>query len=204
MFADTMDSYNSENLIKPADLITEAEKLSFEDIYNKYYKMVYNVCLRMTTNHADAEDLTQETLLKAGMMKHRYRGESTFSSWLYRIAVNQVLMYFRKGRTRKEIVTDPMALPDRFDPNTSRQRSEELAKIIDISSAVEDLPPGYRKILLLHDVEGYEHHEIARILNINIGTSKSQLHKARMSVRKILKEQARFSNRESKEGSNRS
>jgi RNA polymerase sigma-70 factor, ECF subfamily len=152
---------------------------SFEELYRKYYPMVFSLCMRMMGNTWDAEDLTQDTFLQIQKKISKYHGKSAFTTWLYRVTVNQVLMHYRKGWTRSERVTDTGVMPE-------QSSSPSSIAGIELSSAIEELPSGYRKVFLLHDVEGYEHHEIAEKLCISSGTSKSQLHKARMKLRSLL------------------
>lgn len=159
---------------------------TFDELYRRYYRRVYCLCLRMTANVADAEDLAHDVFLQVQRNIRSFRGESTFASWLHRITVNQVLMRFRKKSTRSELTTEDGEMPDVVVPNTERPAHMPIIDHIALASAIEKLPAGYRKVFLLHDVEGYEHEEIARLLGISAGTSKSQLHKARMKLRTIL------------------
>jgi RNA polymerase sigma-70 factor, ECF subfamily len=163
---------------------------AFEILYNLHKRRVYSLCLRMTANTAAAEDLTQEAFLQLFRKIGTFRGESAFSTWLHRMAVNVVLMQLRKKGL------PVVALEDTSDNDDESPRKElgapdaSLASSIDrlqLRRAVETLPPGYRTIFLLHDVEGYEHNEIAQIVGCSIGNSKSQLHKARMKLRELLK-----------------
>jgi RNA polymerase sigma-70 factor (ECF subfamily) len=144
----------------------------------------------MTANTAAAEDLTQEAFLQLFRKIGTFRGESAFSTWLHRMAVNVVLMQLRK----KGLAIVP--LEETLDSEEESAKKEpgaddlRLAGSIDrlqLENAIEELPPGYKKIFLLHDVEGYEHNEIAEMVGCSIGNSKSQLHKARMRLRELLK-----------------
>jgi RNA polymerase sigma-70 factor, ECF subfamily len=163
---------------------------AFEVLYSLHKRRVYSLCLRMTANTAAAEDLTQEAFLQLFRKIATFRGESAFSTWLHRMAVNVVLMQLRK----KGLPVVP--LEDTVDTEEETPRKElgaldpALAGSLDrlqLQRAVEGLPPGYRMIFLLHDVEGYEHNEIAGMVGCSIGNSKSQLHKARMKLRELLK-----------------
>jgi len=164
---------------------------AFQVLYDMHRRRVYSLCLRMTTNTAEAEDLTQEAFLQLFRKIATFRGESAFSTWLHRMAVNVVLMQLRK----KGLQVVP--LDDTTDGNEEEAPKKDfgaqdpaLAGSIDrirLEKAVESLPPGYRTIFVLHDVEGYEHNEIAEIVGCSIGNSKSQLHKARMKLRELLK-----------------
>ncbi|MEW6731795.1 MAG: RNA polymerase sigma factor [Acidobacteriota bacterium] len=168
--------------------------ISFEELYKLYYKRVYSLCLRMMANPADAEDLAHDTILQVQHSLNSYRGDATFSSWLHRITVNQVLMYFRKKSTRVERVTDTGEMPDQVEPLTDRVHSLPSIDHIALAAAIEKLPPGYRSVFLLYDVEGYEHDEVGQILGVSSGTSKSQLHKARMRLREILMSDSKYHN----------
>jgi RNA polymerase sigma-70 factor, ECF subfamily len=169
---------------------------TFEELYRRYYRRVYCLCLRMTANVADAEDLAHDVFLQVQRNIRSFRGESTFASWLHRITVNQVLMRFRKKSTRSELTTEDGEMPDVVEPNTDNPSQMAIIDHIALACAIEKLPAGYRKVFLLHDVEGYEHEEIARLLGISAGTSKSQLHKARMKLRTILLKRAQESSKE--------
>ncbi len=163
---------------------------AFEVLYNLHKRRVYSLCLRMTANTAAAEDLTQEAFLQLFRKIATFRGESAFSTWLHRMAVNVVLMQLRK----KGLPVVPLEDTVETEEETPRKElgalDPALAGSVDrlqLQRAVESLPPGYRMIFLLHDVEGYEHNEIAGMVGCSIGNSKSQLHKARMKLRDLLK-----------------
>jgi RNA polymerase sigma-70 factor, ECF subfamily len=184
---------------KQGDRLSEAEAIerakqgdaeAFEALYNLHKRRVYSLCLRMTANTAAAEDLTQEAFLQLFRKIGTFRGESAFSTWLHRMAVNVVLMQLRK----KGLPIVP--LEENIETEEESPRKElgaddpRLAGSIDrmqLQRSIGALPPGYRMIFLLHDVEGYEHNEIAEMVGCSIGNSKSQLHKARMKLREILK-----------------
>ena len=161
----------------------------FDEIYQKHYRRVYSICLRMTGNVAEAEDLTQEVFLQLHRKLKSFRGDAAFTTWLHRLTVNHVLMHFRKRRVRSELTTDDGEMPDQVDPDTINPEAMPIVDQIALSTAIGKLPPGYRKVFILHDVEGFEHEEIATILSCSSGTSKSQLHKARLKLRKLLLEQ---------------
>ncbi len=145
----------------------------------------------MTRNVAEAEDLTQEAFLQVFRKLPTFRGDSALSTWMYRVAVNTVLMYFRKrGRPQFSIDEEPGT----NDNGKTKKRDYgatdfQLSGCVDriaLARAIKELPHGYRKIFLLHEVEGYEHREIARLLRCSVGNSKSQLHKARLRMRELL------------------
>jgi RNA polymerase sigma-70 factor, ECF subfamily len=166
------------------------EEKAFEALFHKYKRRVYYLCLRMIGNTAEAEELTQEAFLQLFRKIHSFRSESAFSTWLHRLSVNIVLMRLRK-KTPKEI---PFETADENEnaerpPREFGARDLVLAGSVDricIKLAVAKLPKGYRQVFVLHDVLGCEHNEIAEILGYSIGNSKSQLHKARMRLRKLL------------------
>jgi len=161
----------------------------FDEIYQKHYRRVYSICLRMTGNVAEAEDLTQEVFLQLHRKLKSFRGDAAFTTWLHRLTVNHVLMHFRKRRVRSELTTEDGELPDQIDPDSDNPQAMPIVDRIALDTAIGKLPPGYRKVFVLHDVEGFEHDEIAGILKCSSGTSKSQLHKARLKLRKLLLEQ---------------
>ena len=179
--------------------MTEAEVIAkaqlgdehcFAALYAQHKRRVFSLCLRMTGNHAQAEDFTQEAFLQLFRKISSFRGESAFSTWLHRLSVNVVLMQFRK----KGLVE--FSLDETLDTQDEDQLNREIAtrdKVlhgsidrITLQRVIENLPTGYRIVFILHDVEGYEHNEIAEMLGCSIGNSKSQLHKARMKLRTFL------------------
>jgi RNA polymerase sigma-70 factor, ECF subfamily len=163
---------------------------AFEALYHLHKRRVYSLCLRMTANTAAAEDLTQEAFLQLFRKIGTFRGESAFSTWLHRMAVNVVLMQLRKKGLPVVPLDDTMDTEEEAPKKELGAPDPVLAGSIDrlqLQRAVEDLPPGYRSIFVLHDVEGYEHNEIAEIVGCSVGNSKSQLHKARLKLRELLK-----------------
>jgi len=163
---------------------------AFERLYQLHSRRVYSLCLRMIGNPAEAEDLTQEAFLQLFRKIKTFRGESAFSTWLHRLAVNIVLMRLRK-RTLKEtsLETGDEHQQEDLAPKEIGTRDLVLAGVIDrlrLKDAVARLPKGYRMIFTLHDIQGFEHHEIAAQLKCTIGNSKSQLHKARVRLRHFL------------------
>lgn len=196
-----------------ANALTEAEAIrlaqggdaaAFEFLYQLHNRRVYALCLRMMNNPADAEDLVQEAFLQLFRKISTFRGESAFSTWLHRMTVNVVLMKLRKKTlpaTSLDEVTDP-------DEDTGGPRKDVGAPDLRLSGAVdrvnlerciERLPPGYRTVFMLHDVQGYEHNEIAGIMDCSVGNSKSQLHKARTRLRDLLQEDVRSQAREERQ-----
>ena len=159
---------------------------AFEQLYRQHSKRVYSVCLRMLGDSARAEDLTQETFLQVFRKIGSFRGDSALATWLHRLAINQVLMYFRKPGTRNEQTKGDDELAYVVDNPLQSTHRISLVERLALDKAISELPPGYRTVFVLHDVEGFEHDEIARMLKVSLGTSKSQLHKARMRLRRIL------------------
>ena len=192
---------------RPAEPVawTEAEAIrraqagdapAFEHLYQLHGRRVYALCLRMVSNPADAEDLMQEAFLQLFRKIATFRGESAFSTWLHRMTVNVVLMRLRK----KSLPTD--SLEETLDPdadNSGHKRDVGAPDVrlsgavdrVNLNRSIEQLPPGYRTVFVLHDVQGYEHNEIANIMGCSVGNSKSQLHKARTRLRELLQENVR-------------
>jgi RNA polymerase sigma-70 factor, ECF subfamily len=190
---------------QPQLALTEADAIrlaqagnagAFEFLYDLHSRRVYALCLRMVGNPSDAEDLMQEAFLQLFRKIGTFRGESAFSTWLHRMTVNVVLMRLRKKAlpvASLEETTEP-------DEETGGPRKDIGAPDLRLSGAVdrvnlersiERLPPGYRTVFVLHDVQGYEHNEIAGIMGCSVGNSKSQLHKARTKLRDLLQEEVR-------------
>jgi RNA polymerase sigma-70 factor (ECF subfamily) len=164
---------------------------AFQALYDRHKRRVYSLCLRMTANTAEAEDLAQEAFLQLYRKIATFRGESAFSTWLHRLSVNVVLMHLRK-KGLPVVSLEETTQGGEEDTPKKDFGAEDLALAgsidrLQLQRAVDDLPPGYRTIFVLHDVEGYEHNEIAQIVGCSIGNSKSQLHKARMKLRDLLR-----------------
>ena len=180
--------------------MTEAEAIekakagnaeAFETLYGLHKRRVYSLCLRMTGNVAEAEDLTQEAFLQLYRKIATFRGESAFSTWLHRLSVNVVLMHLRKKSLPEVSLQETLDPQDEEGP-TKEFGAKDLALAgsidrVNLERAISGLPPGYRVIFVLHDIEGYEHNEIAEMMKCSIGNSKSQLHKARLKLRGVLK-----------------
>jgi RNA polymerase sigma-70 factor, ECF subfamily len=162
---------------------------SFEELYARHNRRVYSLCLRMTGNSSEAEDLSQEVFIQLYRKIGSFRGESAFTTWLHRLTVNQVLMHFRRRGVKVEKTTDDGEVPVQIVSGTEDPARMPVVDRIALDRAISKLPPGYRTVFVLHDVEGHEHEEIARLLGCSVGTSKSQLHKARMKLRGLLRQQ---------------
>jgi RNA polymerase sigma-70 factor (ECF subfamily) len=158
----------------------------FEELYRRHHSMVYSLCMRMTRNVSETEDLTQEIFGQIFVKLWTFRGESSFSTWLYRFTVNQVLMHFRKSSVKAEKMVVRGIELDQIAAGAEHPMRMRVIQRIALEEAVRQLPPGYRTVFVLHDVEGCEHHEIAERLGCTVGTSKSQLHKARLRLRVLL------------------
>jgi RNA polymerase sigma-70 factor (ECF subfamily) len=163
---------------------------AFEEIYQRHHRRVYSICLRMLQNATEAEDLTQDVFIQLYRKIGSFRGDSAFTTWLHRLTVNQVLMHFRKRNVKFEKTTEEGETPVQVVGGTENPRKMPVVDKIAIENAIAQLPDGYRNVFVLHDVEGYEHEEVARILGCSVGTSKSQLHKARLKLRKLLQKKA--------------
>ncbi len=181
-----------------AQLITRAqrgEEEAFAALFEAHKRRVYSLCLRMTGNTAEAEDLTQEAFLQLFRKISTFRGESAFSTWLHRLAVNVVLMHLRKKGLQQISLDETDTSQDepvKRDYGSDDRRLTGSVDRIGLQKAIADLPPGYRAVFVLHDVEGYEHNEIAEIMKCSVGNSKSQLHKARMKLRERLRKDRGF------------
>ena len=163
---------------------------AFEEIYQRHHRRVYSICLRMLQNAFEAEDLTQDVFIQLYRKVGSFRGDSAFTTWLHRLTVNQVLMHFRKRNVKFEKTTEEGETPEQIVPGTDNPFKMQIVDKMALENAIEQLPAGYKNVFVLHDVEGFEHEEVARILGCSVGTSKSQLHKARLKLRKLLKKKA--------------
>jgi RNA polymerase sigma-70 factor (ECF subfamily) len=210
-----LDSGSSERkYLSEAEAIRRArdgDAEGFERLYKLHSRRVYALCLRMMKGNAsEAEDLTQEAFLHMFRKIGTFRAESAFSTWLHRLTFNIVLM-----RLRKKTVAEMIPLEEKDDRSGEKGglfkeigsadlRLSGLVDRVNLQRAVNQLPLGYRSIFLLHDVEGYEHNEIANMLGCSIGNSKSQLHKARIILRQLLLQGKRNRHRKHKGSDERS
>ena len=168
---------------------------AFAQLYSLHKRRIYSLCLRMVGNAAAAEDLTQEAFLQLHRKIATFRGDSAFSTWLHRLAINVVLMQLRKKGLLLTSLDEAMEPSGDNGPGRSFGAPDlSLAGAIErlaLERAIAELPAGYRLIFILHDVEGFEHNEIAAMLDCSIGNSKSQLHKARLKLRDALRMKSR-------------
>jgi RNA polymerase sigma-70 factor, ECF subfamily len=183
---ESVDGVSDVELTK---LVASGNITAFEEIYQRHHRRTYSICLRMTQNPSEAEDLTQEVYIQIYRKAGSFRGESAFSTWLHRLTVNQVLMHFRRRSFKNERTTEDGEMPEPIIIQAESSQKSPLLDRIDIDNAVEQLPAGYKTIFILHDIEGFDHEEISRKIGVSVGTSKSQLHKARLKMRKLLKKE---------------
>jgi RNA polymerase sigma-70 factor, ECF subfamily len=189
----TLMAKQSESCLTEAEAIRRAkdgDATAFEYLYKANCRHVYSVCLRMIKNPAEAEDLTQQAFLQLFRKIGTFRGESGFSTWLHRVTVNIVLMHLRRKKPT-EILFEDLDRPGSDDKGPREHGSSDTSMIgaierINLMRAIRKLPSGYKRLFLLYDVLGYEHKEIARLLSCSTGCSKSQLHKARKRLRRLL------------------
>jgi RNA polymerase sigma-70 factor, ECF subfamily len=174
--------------VKPeeADLIQRCQRHepgAFEELYRQHAGRVYNLACRLTGNRSDGEDLLQEIFVQVYRKLDGFKGDSAVATWIYRLATNLCLDYLRGRDAKARRLQDPID-----DDATGRAPVARplRADRLDLERAIARLSPGYRAAFVLHDVEGFEHREVATLLGIAEGTSKSQVHKARMKIREYL------------------
>ena len=173
------------------DLAMQGDPAAFRAIYDSYKNYVFSLCVRMTRNTTLSEDLTQDVFFRVWRKMSSYQGKSQFRTWLHRVTVNTVLMYFRQRKRR----IDTVSLEESILPASEREPAisgHQLEDQISLRNTLRRLSPGHQQILRLHEIEGYRHEDISHLLGISSGASKSQLHKARsrlgvaLGVRKKL------------------
>ena len=178
----------------------QGDATAFETLYRQHSRRVYGLCLRMVSDPFEAEDLAQEAFLQLFRKIHTFRGESAFSSWLHRLTANVVLMSFRKKKAHLTSL-DEMTRVNDDDSGQKLEIGEVDVRLtgmfdrVNLQTAIDSLPEGYKRMFLLHDLHGYEHNEIAQILDCSVGNSKSQVHKARKRLRESLRKVDRFKTR---------
>jgi RNA polymerase sigma-70 factor, ECF subfamily len=165
------------------------DETAFAALFEKYKRSVYSLCLRMTRASADAEDLTQDVFLLLFRKITLFRGESAFSTWLYRLVINAVLARLRKQNS-KNVSLEQETFPDgnrvQAGIGAPDPRLRYYLDRLNLERAIASLPPTYRAVFALYVVHGYEHSEIAKLMNCSVGNSKAQLHKARRKLRAWL------------------
>jgi RNA polymerase sigma-70 factor (ECF subfamily) len=181
--------FADENIVRRAQ---QGDGTAFEQIYRRNSPRIFGLCLRMVRNTSEAEDLTQEAFLQAFRKIKTFRGESAFSTWLYRLSINVVLMYLRK----KKLHCTPLGTHEGSEGNGAKEQDirsagAPLKGLIDrvyLRQAVNQLSPTCKMVFVLHDIQGYKHREIAGMMDSSVGTSKGRLHRARTLLREFLRE----------------
>ena len=166
-------------------LAAAGDRRAFERLYRANVNRVYSLCARMVTDRARAEELTQDVFVRAWDKLQLFRGESSFSTWLHRMAVN-VVLNARKSEGRLRSKFEDTDEDQGLDALPSYASSIGAGEMLDIEAAIAKLPPGARKVFVLHDVEGFKHEEIAEQLGVTTGATKAQLHRARLLLRQSL------------------
>ena len=174
---------SDENILELAARALSGDQSAFEKIYREHVGHVYGICLRMLSSESRAEELTQQIFVRAWIRLNSFRGDSRFSSWLYRLSVNTVLDELQSSKAESSKLlhsTDPQ--------NASEPTVIPLPEMyIDLERAVALLPKQARIVLVMHDIEGFKHEEIADVLGVTVGTTKAQLFRARKLLREALK-----------------
>jgi len=168
----------------------DGDEEAMERLYHLHNRQIYGLCLRMTSNPTEAEDMTQEAFLQAFRKINTFRGDAAFFSWIYRIATNVVLMRRRK-KVHPEVALEDATAPNGVAPGIIKfiKQPDPSRKLVDemhLHWALDQLPDGFRNVLVMHDIEGYKHKEIAKRTGHSVGNSKSQLHNARHRLRELL------------------
>jgi len=169
------------------DRCRRGELGAFEELYRQHSGRLHSLALRMLGNPADAEDLLQEIFLSAHRKLDGFRGEAALGTWLYRLAMNQILDHVRSRAARTGQVTDGLDDATLLADTGSHRLADQAIDRLDLERAMSELPEGCRAAFVLHDVEGLEHREVSDVLGIAEGTSKSQVHKARLRLRRLLR-----------------
>ena len=185
-YSQVMANASTDAPVDERALIRQAQRSdtrAFEALYRLHIDKVYGICLRMTGNVSEAEDCAQEAFIQAWNKMDKFRGDSAFSTWLHRIAVNTVLGRIRKSKREQDRI---QAVTDTASPTVVTDDTGELR---DLSEAVDRLPRGARNVFVLHAIYGYSHDEAGEMLGIAAGTSKAQLHRAKRLLVQQLKQQ---------------
>jgi RNA polymerase sigma-70 factor (ECF subfamily) len=170
------------------DRCRRGDLAAFEELYRTHSGRLFSVACRMVGNTADAEDLLQEIFLTAHRKLEGFRGESSLGTWLYRLATNQCLDFLRSRAARAGQITDALDDDPTIADASSKGLADQTVTKMDLERALARLPEGCRAAFVLHDIEGLEHREVGQALGIAEGTSKSQVHKARLRLRTLLRE----------------
>jgi RNA polymerase sigma-70 factor, ECF subfamily len=197
-----VENLQSQNFDTPAlttviQMAQQGDAQAFEYIYKLHCKRVYALCLRMVRDTSEAEDLTQDVFMQLFRKIHMFRGESAFSTWLHRVTANVVLMQVRRkkpvGTSLDDfLTTDEDNSVNRHEFGVRDLRLTGMFDRVNLQMAINQLPKSYKTTFILHDVQGYEHKKIAKILGCSVGTSKSQLHRARKRLCTILQSLQHF------------
>jgi len=185
------DTSKTAGDVRAADLelakrCRNGDAAAFEELYRQHAGRLYNLAFRMAGSTQEAEDLLQEVFLHAYRKLGSFRGDSSLGTWLYRLGMNQCLDYLRGRQARMKQATDSLDEEGAAEVAAPTPATPIAVNRLDLERAIGRLPEGCRAAFLLHDVEGFEHHEVAKILGVSEGTSKSQVHKARMKLRTYL------------------
>ena len=186
-----MTTSNSSGDVRSADVelakrCRNGDAAAFEELYRQHAGRLYNMAFRMAGSSQEAEDLLQEVFLHAYRKLGSFRGDSSLGTWLYRLGMNQCLDYLRGRQAKMKQATDSLDDEGAAELAAPMSPTPIAVNRLDLERAIGRLPQGCRAAFLLHDVEGFEHNEVARILGVSEGTSKSQVHKARMKLRTML------------------
>jgi RNA polymerase sigma-70 factor, ECF subfamily len=187
----TRDTSKGAGDVRAADLelakrCRNGDAGAFEELYRQHAGRLYNLAFRMAGSAHEAEDLLQEVFLHAYRKLGSFRGDSSLGTWLYRLGMNQCLDHLRGRQSKMKQATESLDEDGAAEPAAPMSSTPIAVNRVDLERAIGRLPEGCRAAFLLHDVEGFEHHEVASILGISEGTSKSQVHKARMKLRGML------------------
>ena len=175
---------NNSDKTKP---LSDADQERFHELYQTHHRRVYSLCLRMTKDISEAEDLTQEVFVQLFRTVGSFRGDSAFTTWLHRLTVNLVLMHFRKHKRRLQ--SEQLTETGEILAQVGYKPTNIVDRIL-LAEVMAKLPDGYREAVILHDIQGLEHKEIARRKGRAEGTSKSQLHKGRATLRALITQPA--------------
>jgi RNA polymerase sigma-70 factor, ECF subfamily len=173
---------SEENIDPDPALAASGDRLAFERLYRRHVDRVFSLCVRMLGDRARAEEVTQDVFVRAWDKLHLFRGDSSFSTWLHRLAVN-VVLNSRKTAGRRQAREDG---EDGIDMDRYETRASFPGDRMDLEAAIARLPRGARQVFTLYDVQGYKHEEIAEMLGVTTGATKAQLHRARMLLREAL------------------
>ncbi|HET6974978.1 MAG TPA: RNA polymerase sigma factor [Pyrinomonadaceae bacterium] len=166
--------------------LNEIDREALDEIYRAHHRRVYSICLNMTRNASESEDLTHEVFINVFRKIDSFRGDAAFTTWLHRVTVNQVLMHFRRRKVRPETVMEDDEEQGPVSTFLIDPQHKRIADGILLTEVMAKLPKGCREVFVLHDIAGLGHDEIAALKGRSSGTSRSQLHKARASLRNLI------------------